>query len=172
VRGIMKLRPILITAALLFVAFGLGVGVGLRLGRSPSSERGAEPASGPISKMVAREDPQAPEGPAASAGSSVVGSPSACVDFRNAPPLEGKSGCVAGKVLKVFSSRAGNTFLDFCEDYHDCPFTSVVFASDKSKFGDLESLQGRRVEIQGDVVAFRGHAEIIIHDPQQVRSSP
>jgi hypothetical protein len=95
-----------------------------------------------------------------------------CVDIRNAEPLEGKSGCVAGLVLRVYSSRAGNTFLDFCQDYRTCPFTSVIFASDKAKFGNLESLQGRRVEIRGEVVAFQGRAEIIIHDPQQVRSAP
>jgi DNA/RNA endonuclease YhcR with UshA esterase domain len=83
----------------------------------------------------------------------------------------GKSGCVAGLVLRVYSARTGNTFLDFCQDYRTCPFTSVIFASDKSKFGNLESLQGKRVEIRGDVVTYQGRAEIIIRDPQQVRSA-
>jgi hypothetical protein len=94
------------------------------------------------------------------------------VDIRNARPLVGNNGCVAGLVLRVYSARTGNTFLDFCQDYRACPFTSVVFASDKNKFGDLGSLQGKRVEIRGDVITYQGHAEIIIHDPQQVRSAP
>jgi DNA/RNA endonuclease YhcR with UshA esterase domain len=105
-------------------------------------------------------------------GTPAASSPPPCEDLRNAGPLVGKSGCVAGLVLRVYSARTGNTFLDFCQDYRTCPFTSVIFASDKSKFGDLESLQGKRVEIRGDVVTYQGHAEIIIHDPQQVRSAP
>jgi hypothetical protein len=100
-----------------------------------------------------------------------AGSPPACVDIRNAGTLAGKTGCVAGLVLRVYSSRGGNTFLDFCQDYRTCPFTSVIFAADKERFGDLGALQGKRVEIRGDVVNYQGHAEIIIHDPQQVRSA-
>jgi hypothetical protein len=113
-----------------------------------------------------------PAPPVRTADPPAASNPPPCVDIRNAEPLEGKSGCVAGLVLRVYSSRAGNTFLDFCQDYRSCPFTSVIFASDKAKFGDLESLQGKRVEIRGDVVAFQGRSEIIIHDPQQVRSAP
>jgi hypothetical protein len=93
------------------------------------------------------------------------------VDIRNAGPLAGKTGCIVGLVLRVYSARSGNTFLDFCQDYRACPFTSVIFAPDKNKFGDLESLQGKRVEIRGEVVSYQGRAEIIIHDPQQVRSA-
>jgi len=36
----------------------------------------------------------------------------------------------------------------------------------------MESLQGRRVEIRGDVIDYQGRAEIIIRDPQQIRSAP
>jgi hypothetical protein len=102
----------------------------------------------------------------------VVSSTPPCVDIRHAGPLVGKDGCIAGLVLRVYFARTGNTFLDFCEDYRTCPFGSVIFASDKSKFGDLGSLQGRRVEIRGEVTAYQGHAEIVIRDPQQVRSAP
>lgn len=107
-----------------------------------------------------------------SASAPGTGSPPPCVDIRNAGPLVGKTGCVAGLVLRVYSSRGGNTFLDFCQDYRTCPFTSVIFAADKERFGDLGALQGKRVEIRGDVVNYQGHAEIIIHDPQQMRSAP
>jgi len=150
----MKRRPILVVAALLLVAFGLGVAVGSRFGRTAG----------------AREVTLLPRQPErASAASAAVSSPP-CVDVRNAGPLTGKSGCVTGLVLRVYTARSGNTFLDFCQDYRTCPFTSVIFAADKSRFGDLGSLQGRRVEIRGDVVAYQGHAEIIVRDPQQVRS--
>ncbi len=151
----MKRRPILVVTGLLLVAFALGVRVGSRFSRRPVMN-----AADPL-PLPSASSPGAPAGV----------SPPPCEDIRNAGPLVGKSGCVAGLVLRVYSARTGNTFLDFCQDYRTCPFSSVIFASDKSKFGDLESLQGKRVEIRGDVVAYQGRAEIILRDPQQVRSA-
>jgi len=150
----MKRRPILVVTGLLLVAFGLGVRVGSRFSRRPATH-----VEGPLPEQSTR----APDMPG---GSSTP----PCVDMRNAGALEGKSGCVAGLVLRVYSTRSGNTFLDFCQDYRTCPFTSVIFTRDKNKFGDLQTLQGRRVEIRGEVVNYRGRAEIIIRDPQQIRA--
>ena len=95
-----------------------------------------------------------------------------CAPVADVASLLGKSGCVTGRVLRIYTSRAGNTFLDFCPNYRTCPFTSVIFDSDRSKFGDLGTLSGRLVEIRGAVVAYEGRAEIIIHDPQQIRVLP
>jgi hypothetical protein len=149
----MKRRPILIVAGLLLLAFGLGIGVGSRFAQKPHID--------PVT-AVSQPPASAPEAPAES-------SPPPCADIRNAGPMVGKNGCVAGLVLRVYTARTGNTFLDFCQDYRTCPFTSVIFSADKGKFGNLESLQGKRVEIRGNVVTYQGHAEIIVHDPQQVR---
>ena len=107
-----------------------------------------------------------------SAGTLPGGEAEGCAPVADAASLLGKSGCVTGRVLRVFTSRAGNTFLDFCPDYRTCPFTSVVFDSDRTKFGDLGALAGRQVEIRGAVVAYEGRAEIIIHDPKQIRVLP
>lgn len=95
-----------------------------------------------------------------------------CVDFRDAGALMGRAGCVSGRVLRVATSRAGNTFLDFCQDYRQCPFTSVIFAEDRDKFGDLGTLWGRQVEIRGLVTSYKDRAEIIIRDPGQIRVLP
>jgi len=152
----MQRRPILVVTGLLLLAFGLGVVVGSRF-----SQRPVKSAVDPFSRQSAH----AP-------GAPPLGSPPPCVDIRNTGPLVGNSGCVAGLVLRVYSARTGNTFLDFCQDYRTCPFTSVIFASDKNKFGNLETLQGKRVEIRGDVTTYQGRPEIIIRDPQQVRSAP
>jgi hypothetical protein len=92
-----------------------------------------------------------------------------CVDFRQASSHAGENGCVSGFVLRAFTSKAGNTFLDFCSDYKACPFSSVIFASDRNKFGNLEALTGRQVQIRGLISTYNGHAEIIIHDPRQIR---
>jgi hypothetical protein len=148
----MKRLAILLVVALVLVAFILGTLVGSRHGRTPI-------LSGPI---------QSSRAPAPLA----AGNTAPCVDFRDAGSQVGTAGCVSGQVLRVFTSQAGNTFLDFCPDYRSCPFTSVIFASDKSKFGDLESLQGRRVEIRGAITVYQSRAEIIIRDPEQIRSAP
>jgi hypothetical protein len=83
----------------------------------------------------------------------------------------GKTACVSGRVLRVFTSRAGNVFLDFCTDYRRCPFSTVIFSSDRGKFGDLSTLGGREVEIRGTVTSYHGRAEIIIRDPSQIRTT-
>jgi hypothetical protein len=102
-------------------------------------------------------------------GESVAGP---CVPFAEAGPLVGNTACVSGRVLKVFTSKAGNTFLDFCQDYRTCPFMSVIFSEDRAKFGDLGQLQGRRVEIRGLVTYYQNRAEIIIRDPKQIQVDP
>jgi hypothetical protein len=107
--------------------------------------------------------------PASLAGEGTEGG---CVDFRDAASQTGKMACVSARVLRVFTSKAGNTFLDYCTDYRKCPFTSVIFESDRSKFGNLETLRGRRVEIRGLVTDYQGRAEIIIRNPGQIRVLP
>ncbi len=95
-----------------------------------------------------------------------------CVDFREAKSRLGETSCVSGRVLRTFTSRTGNSFFDFCPDYRSCPFGAVIFASDRNKFGDLDALAGRQVEIEGPITAYQGRAEIIIHGPQQIRVLP
>ena len=92
-----------------------------------------------------------------------------CVDFRQAASRVGQTGCVTGQVLRAYTSQAGNTFLDFCQDYRSCPFTSVIFSSDRSRFGDLASIEGRIVEIRGNIKIYEGRVEIVIRDPEQIR---
>jgi hypothetical protein len=142
----MRRKQILVPAIGLLV-FCLGVLVGRRLGHSPSTAN-----------------------PFASHSSS--GEMAGCVDFHDAAPHAGERGCVSGRVVRVFASRGGNTFLDFCEDYRECPFSSVIFSADKNKFGDLASLTGRQIEIRGPISVYQGRPEIIIRDPEQIRLVP
>ena len=161
----MRRKPILMATGFILVAFALGVGVGSRFGRRPADYRDSL-----VSQQAASGSSIAQTGSVASIAAGAESAP--CVDIRSAGPLVGKRTCVAGLVLRVYTAQSGNTFLDFCQDYRACPFTSVVFAADKNKFGDLGSLQGKRVELRGDVVSYQGRAEIIIHDAHQVRSAP
>jgi hypothetical protein len=141
-------RKQILVAVIVLLIFCLGVFIGRRAGRPPSTP----------SSFASR--------------SSSAGAMAGCVDFHDAAPHAGETGCVSGRVVRVFASRGGNTFLDFCEDFRDCPFTSVIFSSDKSKFGDLASLAGRQVEIRGPITVYQGKPEIIIRDPEQIRLAP
>jgi len=135
-------------AGVVLAVFCLGVLVGRRAGRSPSA------ASSSAAHL------------------SSAGESAGCTDFHDAGPHVGQTGCVSGRVLKVFTSRGGNTFLDFCEDYRECPFTSVIFSSDRQKFGNLQSLAGRETEIRGPITVYQGKPEIIVRDPEQIRMAP
>lgn len=97
---------------------------------------------------------------------------SGCVDIQQAGAHAGEMGCVTGRVLRVYTSRAGHTFLDFCADYRQCPFGSVIFATDREKFGNLPTLSGRRVQIRGAITVYQGRAEIIIRSPEQIHELP
>ncbi len=94
------------------------------------------------------------------------------MDFQHAGQHTGENTCISGRVLRVFTSRSGNTFLDFCKDYRQCPFTSVIFASDRSQFGNVASLEGRKVQITGEIRSYNGRAEIVIREPRQIRIAP
>ncbi len=94
-----------------------------------------------------------------------------CIDFHEVAGHVGETGCVSGRVLRVYTSRGGNTFLDFCPDYRACSFTSVIFSSDRAKFGNLQMLEGAPVEIRGAITSYEGRAEIIIRDPEQIRAA-
>ena len=148
----MKRVWIIAVAGLLLGTFALGILVGSR------RRTGAGMSSTPL--------PTPASGSPAGAGSE------GCTDYGEAASQVGKEGCVSGQVLRVFTSKNGNSFLDFCADYRNCPFTSVIFAADQAKFGDLGTLRGRRVEISGKITTYRGRAEIVIHNPEQIRSAP
>ncbi len=100
------------------------------------------------------------------------GQSSGCVDFHEAEKHIGEQTCISGRVLRTFTSKTGNTFLDFCADYRNCSFTSIVFASDRPKFGDLGTLQGRDIELRGEVRLYHNQPEIVVSDPAQIREAP
>ena len=75
----------------------------------------------------------------------------------------GANKCVIGKVVRVKQGNRGTHFFDFCEDYRTCPFTVVVFSSDLKQVGDVRNLEGRLIEIDGEIKSYDGRAEIILH---------
>ncbi|HET7205917.1 MAG TPA: hypothetical protein VFI95_04980 [Terriglobales bacterium] len=92
-----------------------------------------------------------------------------CIPFTDAPRHIGASKCISGKVLKVTRLSSGATFLNFCDDYRTCPFQAVVFRGDLRHVGDVRQLEGRVIEIQGDIKEYDGRPEIILRDVRQLR---
>ena len=91
-----------------------------------------------------------------------------CVPIAEAKQHIGATRCVTGRVLRVEEGDKGVTYLDFCEDYRDCPFSAVVFASDLRRVGDVRQLKGKVVELHGEVKGYDGRAEIILSRPKQI----
>jgi hypothetical protein len=92
-----------------------------------------------------------------------------CVPFTDAQKHIGATRCVSGKVLHVKLGNGGVHFFDFCEDFRVCPFTVVVFPSDLKQVGDVQRLEGRQIEIDGDVKGYDGRAEIVLRRVSQLR---
>lgn len=94
----------------------------------------------------------------------------ACVPIAEAKKYVGDEVCITGKVLKVGRSpRSGTQFLNFCDDYRNCPFTVVVFAKDLSHVGDVNALEGKEIKLYGKVREYKGQAEIILSDERQLK---
>ena len=91
-----------------------------------------------------------------------------CLSIEQTKNKTGARACVSGKVLKVVAGR-GVHFLNFCEDYTKCPFTVVVFDRDLRDVGDVRQLEGKTIEIHGNIVQYEGRPEIILRDSAQLK---
>ncbi len=94
----------------------------------------------------------------------------ACLPITEAPNKLGSTLCITGKVLSVERSPTGAVwFLNFCEDYTQCPFSAVVFTRDLRDVGDVRMLAGRTVEVHGTIKQYKGKPESIIRDARQLK---
>jgi DNA/RNA endonuclease YhcR with UshA esterase domain len=94
--------------------------------------------------------------------------PENCLTVAEVQKQIGKSNCVTGTVVRVEEGHNGITFLDFCADYHSCPFTVVVFRGDLRSVGDVRQLQGRAITIKGKIEEYDDRAEIVLRHAQQL----
>ncbi len=90
------------------------------------------------------------------------------VDYTQAQKYIGKAISVQGPIVEVYTSRSGVTFFDYCVSYRSCPFSAVIFASDKSKFGSLTKYQGRTITVSGKLTQYKGRAEMVLSSPRQI----
>jgi ssDNA-binding Zn-finger/Zn-ribbon topoisomerase 1 len=87
---------------------------------------------------------------------------SSCIPIAEAGKHVGATRCVTGKVLRVKQGDRGVHFFDFCENYRTCPFTVVVFSGDLKQIGDVRQLEGRQIEIDGEIKSYDGRSEIVL----------
>lgn len=97
------------------------------------------------------------------------GAAAKCIPHTEAENKIGAQECVTGQVLKVGQSKSGTFFLNFCQNYRECPFTVVVFPSHVKDVGDVRALEGKTIEIFGKITSWRGHAEIVLRDVRQLK---
>ena len=83
----------------------------------------------------------------------------------------GKSVTVEGAVNEVHHAASGKViFVDMGGQYPKNTFAGVLFSHDTAKFPDIDSLQGKVVDISGVIKLFRGRPEIILNDPGQIKT--
>jgi len=81
----------------------------------------------------------------------------------------GETGVVNGTVAQV--SKVGDlTFLNFGRPHPDSEFTAVI-KGDASAYGDLASLQGKEVEVEGTIDLHKGRPQIVLTSPQNLREA-
>ena len=82
----------------------------------------------------------------------------------------GESVTVEGVVSDVHHAASGNAiFLDMGGHYPDNTFAAVIFKGDFDKFPDVDSLEGKIVDVSGVITLYRGRPEIVVHDPGQIK---
>lgn len=81
----------------------------------------------------------------------------------------GENACVHGKVLSVSATPGGTHLLHFCEEGRACAFSAVVFSKDLRQVGDVRTLEGKELDIEGKIHLYKGHPEVIVRDPHQLK---
>jgi hypothetical protein len=91
------------------------------------------------------------------------------IPFAEASRYVGQRVAVEGVVAKVFTSRNGNTFLDFGAAYPNELFTGwIPQNSALSADPSLWSLRGKKVKVTGIIELYRGKPEIKIVSTDQL----
>jgi DNA/RNA endonuclease YhcR with UshA esterase domain len=81
----------------------------------------------------------------------------------------GQKATVEGTVVKVFTSKNGNTFLNFGAAYPSQTFTGwIPKDSPLATNGSLPALEGKRVRVTGTIDLYKGKPEIKINAAAQL----
>jgi len=75
---------------------------------------------------------------------------------------------VTGKVVRV-TVNPNIVLIRFEQAAGAIPFTAAIFREHAGPFGDLEKLNGQKLELTGTVTEYRGRPEMILESTNQVR---
>lgn len=84
----------------------------------------------------------------------------------------GEQVTVRGVVANVYTSRSGNTFLNFGHPYPEQTFAGVIFRSASGRFPNPSQWEGKVVLVTGTIRLYKGKPEIILESPTQLRRAP
>jgi hypothetical protein len=83
----------------------------------------------------------------------------------------GQTATVEGR-LSISRTPAGETYLDIGGSGSAAPFSAYVSRENSSKFQDVDKLDGKNVQVTGQISSFRGKPEIFLTDPSQIAVKP
>ena len=83
----------------------------------------------------------------------------------------GETATVEGKA-SVQRTRDGETYIRVDGQGPDAPMSAYVSRWNKGKFQDVDRLDGKNVQITGQISTFRGKPEIFLTDPGQISAAP
>jgi hypothetical protein len=69
----------------------------------------------------------------------------------------------------VFDSRNGNYFLNMGGQHLHQLFSAVIFKNSASKFGEIERLEGKTIEVTGKMKSYQGKPEIMLNGSSQLK---
>ena len=89
----------------------------------------------------------------------------------DAPNHVGQNVTVEGTVSEVDHASSGNmTFIDMGGHYPNNTFAAIIFKDDAGKFPDVDTLNGKTIDVTGLIRLYQGRAEIILSDPAQIKT--
>jgi len=83
----------------------------------------------------------------------------------------GQNLTVEGVVSEVHHIRGkSEIFVALGGHYPKTVFRAAILGDDTARFPDVESLEGKTVMVTGKVELYQGRAEIVLHDPGQIKA--
>ena len=90
------------------------------------------------------------------------------ISTKDAASYIGKTVVVKGKVADVFTSKSGNTFINFDDKSPNQSFTIAIFS--ESKVDAAAISVGSWVVVSGEIKEYKGKPEIVVSKNEQLIS--
>ena len=103
---------------------------------------------------------------------AAAGAEEATITDKEAVAYVGRTVAVTGVIANVFTSRAGNSFLNFGRPHPDQTLSAVIFRDAAARFGDPAKWEGKKVVVRGRIKLYNGRPEIILDQPSQISLAP